>query len=396
MIIEKLFLKPGRDRSIRRKHPWIFSGALANHPKRLEPGSLVHVYSADNEPLATGHFASSSIAVKVLEFSVCNIDYNFWQSRIKQALNLRRVLGLFSAEHTNAFRLVHAEGDRMPGLIIDLMGSTAVIQLQSFGMFVARDLIARALREELGTRLESIYMRLENSLKRIEYSGPELLQDQHLFGESSECRILENGYQFNVDVKQGQKTGFFLDQRDNRSLLGSLATNRKLLNAFCYSGAFSVYGLGGGASEVISVDSSKPALELACQNIELNFKSAPHCAVNADCMEYLKNVPQGVDLIVLDPPAFAKRRESLDQGVRAYKRINQLAFESLPKGGLLCTFSCSQLVTKQDFLEIVRSAASQSGKFIRVLAELNQGADHPVSLFHPEGSYLKGLLLSVE
>lgn len=383
-------LKPDRDASVRRRHPWIFSGAIAKTRGHAEKGALARIESASGELLATGYLSQEgSIAVKVLSFEGAEIDRSFWRSRISDAIRTREQLGLFSSSATDSFRLIHAEGDGCAGLVIDLFGRTAVIQAQSDGIRRLRSEIAAALRECLPDRLDRIY----DKTAGVESDGSE--PDRHLLGTRGPLTIIENGNRFTVDYEQGQKTGFFLDQRENRALLGRYAHGKRVLNAFCYSGGFSIYALGGGAAHVCSIDSSKKAIELLEQNVALNPYTGTHEAVCADFLGYMSSLESVYDIIVLDPPAFAKHRDALSSGLKGYRSINQRAIELLPAGGLLFTFSCSQLVTFEQFQGSVTDALLRAGRSGQVLHVLHQSPCHPVSLTHPEGRYLKGLVVRI-
>ncbi|MDR3184678.1 MAG: class I SAM-dependent rRNA methyltransferase [Prevotellaceae bacterium] len=390
----RLFLKRGREESLRRFHPWVFSGAVARYEGQAAEGDVVEVYTHDGVFLATGHYQEGSITVRVLSFQQCAVDAAFWEAALRKARVLRKAV--ISTGDTTAYRLAHGEGDNLPGLIIDLYGSTAVLQAHTIGMFRARHAIADALRTVYGTQLAAVY---DKSAATLTSKENEAIPDSYLYraGESGKV-ISENGYRFAVDWEKGQKTGFFLDQRDNRRLLSQYAKGRSVLNLFCYTGGFSVYALGGGAARVHSVDSSQRAIDLANENVSLNFlRAAPHEAFATDAFDFLYNSDNHTyDLMALDPPAFAKHKGALRNALQAYKRLNAAAFSRIAPGGIVFTFSCSQVVNKVDFRNAVFSAAAISGRPVRILHQLTQPADHPINIYHPEGEYLKGLVLQVE
>jgi 23S rRNA (cytosine1962-C5)-methyltransferase len=404
----QLFLKRGREASLQRFHPWIFSGAVARCDGRPADGDLVEVRAHDGTFLALGHYQAGSITVRVLSFRPCPIDAAFWDTALRRAHALRRAV--IPPAGTTAYRLVHGEGDNLPGLVIDIYGNTAVLQAHTTGMFRARHAIAAALREILGTQLTAIYDKSAATLGGNSDStlsgndnrtlpGEAHSADGYLYRSGTPERIItEHGYRFTVDWEAGQKTGFFLDQRDNRRLLAHYAAGRAVLNLFCYTGAFSVYALGGGAARVDGVDSSQRAVECAQKNVALNFApTAPHAVVAADAFDFLHHAPAAAyDLMVLDPPAFAKHRSALHNALQAYKRLNAAAFARIAPGGTVFTFSCSQVVSRTDFRNAIFSAAAIAGRPVRILHQLSQPADHPVNIFHPEGEYLKGLVLKVE
>jgi 23S rRNA (cytosine1962-C5)-methyltransferase len=393
-VIAKIFLKPGKEQSLKRFHPWIFSGAIEKSEGNPEEGDVVNVYSAGGEFLGMGHCQIGSIAVRILSFEEVVPDYDFWKLKIEKAWNLRKSIGLAENAETSVFRLIHAEGDGMPGLIVDFYNGTAVIQIHTVGMFLVREMLVKALKNVLGQQLKAVYDKSEKSLP---FKADLSSKDGYLFGEGGETEVLENGLRFRVDWLEGQKTGFFIDQRENRLLVQHFAKNRDVLNMFCYTGGFSFYAMKGGARLVHSVDSSAKAIELTNQNVQLNFAvDTRHEAFAADAFEYMRNIKDKYDLIILDPPAFAKHRDAVHQALQAYKRINTRAFEQIRSGGIVFTFSCSQVVSKEKFREAVFSAAAISGRNVRILHQLTQPADHPVSIYHPEGEYLKGLVLYVE
>ena len=440
--MDEVYLKKGKGESLKRFHPWVFSGAVEKivTDGNLKEGDVVEVYSSQREFMGIGHYQVGSIAVRILSFTRCQIDFDFWRNALMQALLMRRKLGLApqgadvrqgaDARHpalaqqqalvqqptgaTTAYRLVHGEGDMLPGLIIDIYDRTAVIQAHSAGMFRAKEEICRALLDIYGSSLEAVY---DKSSGTAPYKAGLDLNDGYLYraadysGDSADSFILENGNKFYVNWVEGQKTGFFLDQRNNRELVRRYAKGKRVLNLFCYTGGFSIYALAGGALSVDSVDCSKRAIELANANVALNFPDAAgthnvvgtpdivgtHNGICEDAMDFLRNVePEKYDLMIVDPPAFAKHRGALDNALRAYKRLNAAAISKVAKGGLVFTFSCSQVVDKNDFALAVFSAAAMSGRRVKILHRLTQPEDHPVNIYHPEGEYLKGLVLYVE
>ena len=392
--LTKIVLKSGKDQSLKRFHPWVFSGAIKKVHGNLAEGDLVAVFSNKDEFLGIGHYQVGSIAVRFFSFNNIVPDYNFWKDKIDKAWHLRKRLGFADNPKNNVFRLVHAEGDGMPGLIIDFYNGTAVMQMHSIGMYLIRELLAEALKDVLGNRLKAVY---DKSAKTLPFKAEMETIDGFLFGSGTEDEVLEHGVKFKIDWQAGQKTGFFIDQRENRLLVKQYSKNRDVLNMFCYTGGFSVYALNGDAKSVHSVDSSAKAIDLTRENIELNFPGdSRHEAFVADGFEYLKEIQDKYDLIILDPPAFAKHRNTLPQALQGYKRINTRAFEQIRPGGILFTFSCSQVVSAERFRETVFSAAAISGRNVRILHQLRQPADHPVNIYHPESEYLKGLVLYVE
>ena len=390
----KVFLKPKKEESLLRFHPWVFSGAIQSFEGQPEEGDLVEVYGANNRYLGIGHFQIGSIAVRILSFQQQEIDQAFWENRIRIAYELRKTLRLTASEHNNTYRLVHGEGDNLRGLVIDMYAHTAVMQAHSVGMHLARHQIAEALKQILGDTLQNIYYKSEATLPYKANLGSE---DGYLLGGDVEDIALENGLRFCVDWQKGQKTGFFVDQRENRSLLEHYAKDRAVLNMFCYTGGFSFYAMRGGAKVVHSVDSSAKAIALTNKNVSLNFPGDPrHQAFAEDAFKYLEHMGSNYDLIILDPPAFAKHKDVLRNALQGYRKLNAIAFEKIKPGGILFTFSCSQVVSKEHFRLAVFSAAAQSGRSVRILHQLTQPADHPVNIYHPEGEYLKGLVLYVE
>ena len=394
MTYKKVYLKAGKEESLKRFHPWVFSGAIARIEGEPEEGEIVDVYTSKKEFIACGHFQIGSIAVRVLTFRQEEINRDFWKRRLEVALDLRRSLNLVDNPENNTYRLVHGEGDNLPGLIIDVYGQTAVMQAHSAGMHVYRMEIAEALSEVMGDIVQHIYYKSETTLPFKADLGPE---NGFIKGGSPENVALENGLKFHVDWLKGQKTGFFVDQRENRHLLERYSKGRNVLNMFCYTGGFSFYAMRGGANLVHSVDSSAKAIDLTNQNVELNFPGDErHQAFAEDAFKYLDRMGDQYDLIILDPPAFAKHRDALRNALRGYSKLNANAFEKSKQGGILFTFSCSQVVDKKDFRNAVFTASAQSGRSVRILHQLTQPGEHPVNIYHPEGEYLKGLVLYVE
>lgn len=387
-------LKKGKEESLLRRHPWVFSGAVASLPEGLEEGDEVTVLAADGTLMGTGHFQIGSIAVRILDFGTDRLTDDFYERRLENAFALRRTLGLMRPDN-NCFRLVHGEGDFLPGLIVDIYGDTAVMQAHSPGMHYARHRIAAALTQLQGAGIRNVFYKSETTLPYKARLDPE---NEYLAGAFDGNIAIENGLQFNIDWMRGQKTGFFVDQRENRRLLERYASGRNVLNMFCYTGGFSVYAMRGGAKKVDSVDSSAKAAALTDANISLNFPGDErHHTYATDAFRYLAEMPDNAyDLIVLDPPAFAKHRSALKNGLLGYRKLNARAFSKIRPGGVLFTFSCSQVVTREQFRLAVFSAAAQSGRKVRILHQLSQPADHPIDISHPEGEYLKGLVLYVE
>ena len=390
---KKVYLKPGKEESLKRFHPWIFSGAIMRFDPRPEEGEIVDVYTANDDYIATGHYQIGSIAIRVLSFKQRTIDKDFWKERLSIAMDVRRCIGVAGNPNNNTYRLVHGEGDNLPGLIIDIYGKTAVMQAHSPGMHFAKDDIAAALMQ-VNDAVENIYYKSETTLPYKAELGQE---NGFIAGGSSDNIAIENGLKFHVDWLKGQKTGFFVDQRENRALLETYSKGRKVLNMFCYTGGFSFYAMRGGAEIVHSVDSSAKAVELTEANINLNFPGdTRHKAFAEDAFRFLDNMGNDYDLIILDPPAFAKHKEALRNALQGYKRLNAKALSKIKPGGIIFTFSCSQVVTKENFRNAVFSASAISGRNVRILHQLTQPADHPVNIYHPEGEYLKGLVLYVE
>ena len=393
MNYKKVYLKPGKEESLKRFHPWIFSGAIHHIEGEPEEGEVVSVYTSKKEFVAVGHFQVGSIVVRVLSFHDEAIDYAFWRRKLQTAYDLRRAIGIAGRADNNTYRLVHGEGDNLPGLVVDIYANTAVMQAHSVGMHTVRETLASILVEEI-EGVENVYYKSEGTMP---FKAPVRPQDGYLIGGTADCTATENGLKFHADWIGGQKTGFFIDQRENRSLLESYAKGRNVLNMFCYTGGFSLYAMRGGAALVHSVDSSAKAIELTDRNIAMNFGSDPrHTSFTADAFSFLDNIRDRYDLIILDPPAFAKHRDALHNALQGYRRINAKAFSQIRPGGILFTFSCSQAVSREQFRLAVFSAAAQSRRSVRILHQLTQPADHPVNIYHPEGEYLKGLVLYVE
>ena len=399
-MIPQIYLRRGKEESLLRRHPWIFSGAIdyikAEEESEIAEGALVEVFDHKGAFIARGHYQIGSIAVRVLSFEREEIDQAWWNRRLRVALDVRRTLALTDDPSTTCYRLVHGEGDSLPGLVVDIYGSTAVVQCHSVGMYRSRQQIAGAIRAAYGDRITAIY---DKSSQTLPFKADLGAVDGYLWGTSDHASqvVLENGEKFWVNWEKGQKTGFFLDQRENRELVKRYARGRTVLNTFCYTGGFSVYALSGGAREVCSVDSSERAVALATENMRLNFgPDAPHSEVAADAVEYLRDIGDRYDLIILDPPAFTKHHKVLGNAMQGYKRLNARALSQIRPGGILFTFSCSQAVSKELFRTTVFSAAAIAGRRVRILHQLTQPADHPINIYHPEGEYLKGLVLYVE
>ena len=394
--MHKVILKPKKEESLLRFHPWVFSGAIQSIQGKPAEGDLVEVFDCRDNFLATGHYQIGSIAVRIVSFRQQEITASFWEKRIARAYEMRCALGLVTAEN-NTFRLIHGEGDSLPGLIVDVYDDTAVMQAHSIGMHETRHELAKAI-VKMVPEVNNVYYKSETTLP---FKAPVDPEDGYLIGsDTKKYTALENGLQFNVDWLRGQKTGFFIDQRENRALLERYSKGKSVLNMFCYTGGFSVYAMRGGANLVHSVDSSAKAMEITDKNIALNFgNDSRHTSYAEDAFKFLNGIQDsGVkyDLIVLDPPAFAKHREALRNALKGYKRLNAKAFEQIKPGGILFTFSCSQVVSREQFRLAVFSAAAESGRNVRILHQLTQPADHPVNIYHPEGEYLKGLVLWVE
>lgn len=402
-MMKQVRLRKGKEESLKRFHPWVFSGAIAAIDEGIAEGDVVRVLTNTGDFIAVGHYQEGSIAVRVLTFSDVQIDDKFWHSRLLSALQMRQAIGIADNPNNNTYRLVHGEGDNLPGLIIDVYGQTAVMQAHSIGMHLCRKEIARALVDVMESRISHVYYKSETTLPFMTADD----MNGFLYGNSDDNIATENGLKFRVDWLKGQKTGFFVDQRENRSLLEHYARGKRVLNMFCYTGGFSFYAMRGGAELVHSVDSSAKAIELTKQNVELNFPGdARHEAFCEDAFKFLEGIGMpkansqkpaaSYNLIILDPPAFAKHRGALHNALKGYTRLNQKAFEKIEKGGILFTFSCSQVVTKDHFRNAVFTAAALAKRKVRILHQLHQPADHPINIYHPEGEYLKGLVLYVE
>ncbi|MDY4851793.1 MAG: class I SAM-dependent rRNA methyltransferase [Prevotella sp.] len=393
-MYKKIYLKKGKEESLKRFHPWVFSGAIQHQPENIDEGEVVRVMTAGGEFIAVGHFQIGSIAVRVLSFDDEEVNDNFWHGKLQSAFDMRRSIGIVDNPDNNTYRLVHGEGDNVPGLVIDVYGETAVMQAHSVGIHVERHRIASQLIIVMGDRVKNVYYKSETTLP---FKAGLEQEDGFIIGGSKDNVALENGLKFHVDWLKGQKTGFFVDQRDNRSLLEHFSRGKKVLNMFCYTGGFSFYAMRGGAELVHSVDSSAKAIELTTKNVELNFPGDNrHEAFCEDAFKYLDRAGGDYDLVILDPPAFAKHRGALHNALKGYTRLNMKAFEKIRPGGILFTFSCSQVVTKDNFRNAVFTAAALAHRNVRILHQLHQPADHPVNIFHPEGEYLKGLVLYVE
>lgn len=392
-----IILKKDKEQSLKRFHLWLFSGAIQSvEGDDPQDGDIVDVYNSSKEFLARGFCSLGSIAVRVLTFSKEEIDLSWWIGKINAAYQMRKALELTNNQTTTCYRLVHGEGDFLPGLVVDIYDKVAVIQAHCTGIYIARDTIAQAIKDVMQDKIEAVYDKSRGTMP----SAAEMdVQDGFILGESNiEAVVKENNLKFNVNWHEGQKTGFFIDQRDNRELVKRYARGKRVLNTFCYTGGFSVYALEGGAKEVVSVDSSSKAIELSCKNVELNFNAdAPHIGITIDAFDYLKDLEnQKFDLIILDPPAFAKHQKAAQNALKGYKRINLNAIKNIAPGGILFTFSCSQAIDKEQFRNAVFSAAAIAGRKVRILHFLSQAEDHPVNIYHPESEYLKGLVVYVE
>ncbi len=393
-MYKNIYLKLGKDESLKRFHPWIFSGAINKMDEGIAEGDIVKVFSQKGDFMAVGHYQKGTIAVRVLSFDDIAIDDAFWETRIASAFNMRKSIGIADNPANNTYRLVHGEGDYLPGLVIDCYGPTAVVQAHSVGMHYSRQAVCQALLKVMGDRIENVFYKSETTLPYKADLGQE---DGFLYGNTDDNTAVENGLKFHIDWLKGQKTGFFVDQRENRSLLESYAKDRSVLNMFCYTGGFSVYAMRGGAKLVHSVDSSAKAIELTKANIAMNFPGDNrHEAICDDAFKYLDSHNDKYDLIILDPPAFAKHRSALHNALKGYIRLNVLGLKRIKHGGILFTFSCSQAVSKEQFRTAVFTAAAQANRQVRILHQLHQPADHPINIYHPEGEYLKGLVLYVE
>ena len=399
MITTQIYLRRGKEESLLRRHPWIFSGAIERvkcNEEDIREGEIVDVFTKSGDFIARGHYQIGSIAVRVLTFEQEEINQEWWNKRIAVAYDVRRTLDLTDNNDTNCYRLIHGEGDSLPGLVVDIYDHTAVVQCHSVGMYLSRMAIAEAIHNIMGEKITAIY---DKSSQTVPFKAGLNAIDGYIWGHSEHKNhtVLENGEKFIVNWEEGQKTGFFLDQRRNRELVRRYAKGRTVLNTFCYTGGFSVYAASGGALEVCSIDASERAVKLADENMKLNFgDKVKHSAIAADAVEYLKQIGDKYDLIILDPPAFAKHHKVLGNAMQGYKRINARAISQIKSGGILFTFSCSQAVSKELFRTTVFSAAAIAGRKVRILHQLTQPADHPINIYHPEGEYLKGLVLYVE
>ena len=393
-MYKNIYLKHGKEESLKRFHPWIFSGAIHHMDDGIAEGDTVRVITADGDCIAVGHYQKGTITIRVLSFQDIVIDESFWRSRIQSALAMRECIGMANNPDNNTYRLVHGEGDCLPGLVIDCYGTTAVMQAHSVGMHVCREQICKVLVDVMGERIRNVYYKSETTLPFKAALGQE---NGFIYGHTDDNTAVENGLKFHVDGLKGQKTGFFVDQRENRLLLEHYAKGKSVLNMFCYTGGFSVYAMRGGAKIVHSVDSSAKAVELTNLNVAMNFPDDNrHEAFCEDAFKYLDENDKKYDLIVLDPPAFAKHRMALHNALKGYIRLNIKGLQRIKPGGILFTFSCSQAVSKENFRNAVFTAAAQAGRNVRILHQLHQPADHPVNIYHPEGEYLKGLVLYVE
>ena len=389
-MYKQIILRKNKEESLLRRHPWVFSGAIDLIDDEISDGDIVSVFDSRNKFLASGHFQNATIAVRILTFEEIELNQSFYNKVLSEAIELRKTLGLFSKENSIC-RILHGEGDGLPGLIIDYYNGVAVIQCHSIGMYQSIELISVALQTVLGKSLKAVYSKSSETL----HNKADIV-DSFIFGTcKTPHKAKENGVTFSIDWVTGQKTGFFIDQRENRKLLSKYAQNKKILNTFCYSGGFSLFALKAGANEVHSLDSSKKAIELTEQNVGLNILEENHVTIVADAMEFMKTVDNSFDVIILDPPAFAKHRDKRHQAIQGYKRLNEMAIRSIRPGGIIFTFSCSQVVDKNLFTHTVIAAAISSGRKIRILEQLHQPADHPINAFHPEGEYLKGLVIQV-
>jgi 23S rRNA (cytosine1962-C5)-methyltransferase len=389
----RIILKSGKDQSLRRYHPWVFSGAIKKIYGNPAEGDIVEVFDNKENFLAAGHYQPGSITVRILTFEEIDTDIGFFSRRIKESMNYRKTLGLFDNPSINVFRLIHAEGDFLPGFIADYYNGVIVMQMHSVGMYRLRKDFAEIFRELMGSKLKAVYDKSEATIPFM--SGIKGM-NEFLYGESEPVTVTENGYKFKIDWNTGQKTGFFIDQRENRKLLGSYSSGKNILNLFGYTGGFSVYALKD-ASLVHTVDSSAPAIELADENVRLNFgDDSRHKSFRVDAFEFLNDIGGKYDIIVVDPPAFAKHNSALANALQGYKRLNIKAIEQVKQGGIIFTFSCSQVVTKENFRKSVFAAAANTGRKVRILHQLSQPPDHPVNIYHPESEYLKGLVLYVE
>lgn len=394
MAYSKIILKPGKEQSVLRYHPWIFSGAIDKAEGNPEEGDVVEVTDSNGNFLGLGHCQPGSISVRIFSFQNVEPNLEFWEQKVASAYRLRNTVGLTNDATTNIFRLVHGEGDGMPGLIVDIYGDTAVMQAHSLGMYLIRETLAKAIVNALNGTIKNVY---DKSSGTLPFKSIEEKKDEYIIGNLSSSELYEYGNRFLVSWEEGQKTGFFIDQRENRKLLGEYSKNRTVLNTFGYTGGFSVAALKAGAKRVVSVDSSAKAIELTNANVALNFgDNAPHESHCSDVFDFFKNTTETFDIIVLDPPAFAKHNNALHNALQAYKRLNAAAIKRIKPGGLLFTFSCSQVVTKENFRNAVFSGAAITKRQVKIIHQLTQPADHPINIYHPEGEYLKGLVLQIE
>ena len=393
--LSRIILKSGKERSLERFHPWLFSGAIKNIEGSVKEGDIVEIYDNTGNYLATGHYQIGSIAVRIFSFNQANTDREFWKNKILKAYDLRKKIGLIDNTDTNVYRLINGEGDGMPGLIMDYYNGSVVLQSHSIGMYYQREIFTGILNEIYKDKLISVYDKSKETLPHKANINPE---NEYLFGEhTANTTVSENGLKYFIDFREGQKTGFFIDQRKNRKLLGSYGRSRKVLNAFSYTGGFSIAALNGGADYVESIDSSKKAIEIQNKNVELNFgKTDNHKSITEDVSDYFQHIDDSFDLMILDPPAFGKHINVLDNALKGYRNLNLKAMEKIKPGGILFTFSCSQIVSKDNFRTTIFSAAAMAKRNVKVLHQLSQPPDHPISIFHPEGEYLKGLVLFVE
>lgn len=398
MIISLMYkiirLKKGKEESLKRFHPWVFSGAIAQMDDDIEEGEVVKVFTFSGDFIAVGHYQIGTIAVRVLSFNNIVIDENYWKKSLRAAINMRKLTGIIGSNDNDTYRLVHGEGDNIPGLVVDIYGETAVMQAHSIGIHLSRKAIATAMIDEMEGSVKNVYYKSETTLPFKADLGQ---TDGFIIGDSTDNIAKENGLSFHVDWLKGQKTGFFVDQKENRQLLEKYAKGKTVLNMFCYTGGFSFYAMRGGALKVHSVDSSPKAIDLTNKNVELNFPGdSRHEAFCDDAFKFLGKSDNDYDLIILDPPAFAKHRGALHNALKGYMRLNNAAFEKIHPGGILFTFSCSQVVTKDQFRNAVFTAATLAKRKVRILHQLHQPADHPINIYHPEGEYLKGFVLYVE
>ncbi|MFO7999808.1 MAG: class I SAM-dependent rRNA methyltransferase [Marinilabilia sp.] len=394
MTFPKIFLKPGKEQSIQRFHPWVFSGAIHSSSGEIEEGDIVEVCDRNGHFLGLGHSQIGSIAVRIFSFSEITPDETFWTQKIRQALKLRSLSGLANSTRTNAWRLIYAESDGMPGLIVDIYNTTAVMQFHTVGMYLIKETLGKALQNVLGTNIQAIYNKSKGSMP---YKAEVEAENGFLLGNSKDKIAMENGLKFHVDYEKGQKTGFFVDQRDNRALLEQYSKNKHVLNLFCYTGGFSFYALRGDAELVHSVDSSERAIELTRANVELNFPDDQrHTAYAGDAFKFLDKSGGLYDVMVLDPPAFAKHLNVVPNALQGYRKLNARAIEKIKPGGIIFTFSCSQVISRDAFRKAVFSAAAKGGRNVRIIHQMQQPVDHPVNIYHPESEYLKGLVLYVE